>query len=210
MSCAKANWLSPSYNYGTRRSPQQMSCTPSPQPLSPPNRSNVTPTPHTQSKTSQMLVDLCSPSQPLKISVQNSNFPSDCNNLNLVTNLKQSCQQYNTIVNDFECGTSTMTQPSASNNNYDKFYSSNMNNNSENFCNLNEVNLMETNPPHYQPQLGPVFYQNEPHLPQPLNIPPTTNNTDVDHLSSLLQIESDQFINLNSDDLKLSNLSIFT
>lgn len=194
--CTNGNWLTPSYNYGSRRSPFQMSTTPSPQPLSPVNRYNASPSPNSQLKGSHQQIQ-----QP-QSSTSTSNYNSSRFDLHVMPEMKHSYQPNELNVG----GTGGLLMPTLPTENCNEFITiKNANtSNVESCSNLYQLNgiVKSESGAILQPQQP----QPQPQQPQQFNTPASFPND----LDSLLQIGSDQFINLNSDDLKLSNFSILT
>lgn len=209
------NWLNTSYNFGPRRSPHEASSTPSPQPVSPSSssRSNGTSSPQTQIRPTQSLpmniIDLQSQPppqlQPPQSSFVNSSYQND---LNQIFTEKPSClpsmSMYGNVL------------PATANDNYNSHHQNTSNSNT--FFHVNQGNNLGRDQHQHQTQtqsqqqtqMNIMYPQNTqlPHAPI-MNIP-ITMTSEEDPLVSLSRIGSDQFVNLNSDELKLSNLTIFT
>ncbi|XP_059221786.1 embryonic polarity protein dorsal isoform X2 [Stomoxys calcitrans] len=209
-------FLSPNY-CAPYRTPYQMS--PSPQPTSPMNRNSTTPSPglmKTSSAESQS--QMCNAFNQIQM---NFNFTSTNNNPFLDTNssFKNSNQLH-----------PTATLPSnpffnpTSGGSITPLYPNDCNGNLSNSSQFHSINIAATNPINCTgttaaavPAANMVDNQFQyQYQHQQLLIPgqtyaqPDDANEAAVTLNALLQIDSDNFVNINSEELRLSNLSIST
>uniref|UniRef100_A0A1A9WBI8 RHD domain-containing protein n=1 Tax=Glossina brevipalpis TaxID=37001 RepID=A0A1A9WBI8_9MUSC len=202
------------YNFGPHRSPYQSH---SPSPLSPMNR-NMTPSPNllrtpsagSQTQMSDSFNQLitnndCANLHTLGVKSEHSNnqipFHYDDNFFNVQKHVGNVAVAFNPFINPTSGGSITPLWPmdnSQKISNSSQFQVVNLPQTSYNYQQQqNQLNCNNTIDNGQQT----LAFQSEVTVP-------VTN--DMDPLNSLLQIGSDQFVNLNSDDLKLSNLSIST
>ncbi|KAI9585262.1 embryonic polarity protein dorsal-like [Glossina fuscipes] len=194
------------YNFGPRRSPYP------PSPLSPMNR-NTTPSPNlmrtpsagSQTQMSDTFNQVCGNLQTLGVKSEHNNnnqlpIRYDDNFFNVQTNVGNVTNAlFNPFMSRTSGGSITPLWPLDNNqkiSNSSQFQVVNLPQASYDYQQQNQLN---GNVPDNGQQTFP--FQTE------LSTPVTN---DLDPLNSLLQIGSDQFLNLNSDDLKLSNVSIST
>ncbi|XP_019892113.1 dorsal-related immunity factor Dif [Musca domestica] len=220
-------FLSPNY-CGTYRTPYQMS--PSPQPASPMNRNSMTPSPglmKTPSADSQ--TQMCNSYNQIQINGNTNYAPSNANNndnnnpflngnkdfsnINQLNTLSTS-PSTNPFYNPTSGGSITPLYPNANNNgnlcttsqfpNLANITTLPNNISTSSSSAVSNLNIVGNHQFHYQYQ----DFQQQTHVQQSPQINDT--NDAVVSLNTLLQIDSDNFVNINSEELRLSNLSIST
>ncbi|XP_073825038.1 uncharacterized protein [Musca autumnalis] len=205
-------FLSPNY-YGSYRSPYQMS--PSPQPASP----GLMKTPSAESQTqmcnsyNQIQIN-CNNTQATPLANNNNNgnpFQNNHNNFSTTNQLTtMSTSPSNPFYNPTSGGSITPIYPNANNNgnlcNTLQFQNLTNMSTANNFHTTTTVastlNIVDNHHQFQYQEYQQTLFQQTPQMDD-------TNQPTVT-LDALLQIDSDKFVNINSEELRLSNMSIST